>query len=56
MMLRCERRGPIYPPQPPRWGHRRTKRTISIKIMKKEEGRNQPARKSGGDCPAFVCL
>ena len=27
-----------------------------IKIMKKEEGRNQPARKSGGDCPAFVCL
>ena len=36
-----ERRGPIYPPQPPRWGHWRTKRTISIKKLKKEEGRNQ---------------
>ena len=27
--------GRIYSPQPPRRGHRRTKRTISIKIMKK---------------------
>ena len=41
MMLRYERRGPIYPPQPPRTGPLAYKADNLYQKMKKEEGRNQ---------------
>ena len=40
-MLRYERRGPIYPPQPPRTGPLAYKADDLYQKMKKEEGRNQ---------------